>query len=170
MSLKCPYCNGKLKNGQANIHGTVGGFLLFGFSCENLYFKSESEKEIEILGSNSSTPSMRCEDCGIVILNKEITEQIDKDLNLDILVELLTLCSSNELQESIKESNPAIDVQKEIYNQWVEFYSSDKKELIKSITEDDLRMLSEIDILISAKKWGEVEIVANKILKSIIIN
>lgn len=168
MSLKCPYCNGKLKNGQASIHGTVGGFLVFGLSYENLYFKSESEKEIKVLGSNNSTPSMRCEDCGIVILNKELIEQIDKDR--DILIELLTLCSSNELQESIKESNPEINIHQEIYNDWVVFYSSDKKELIESFTEDELRMLSEIDILISAKNWGEVEIVANNILKSIIKN
>jgi len=168
MSLKCPYCNGKLINGQVNIHGTVGGFLLYGLSYENLYFKSESEKEIKILGSNNSTPSLRCEDCEIVILNKEITEQIDKDR--DILIELLTLCSSNELQESIKESNPEINIHQEIYNQWIEFYSSEKKELFESFTEPDLRLLSEIDILISAKNWVEADIVANKILKSIIEN
>jgi len=166
MSLKCPYCNGKLINGQVNIHGTVGGFLLYGLSYENLYFKSESEKEIKILGSNNSTPSLRCEDCEIVILNKEIIKQIDKDR--DILIELLTLCSSNELQESIKESNPEINIHQEIYNQWIEFYSSEKKELFESFTESDLRLLSEIDILISAKNWREADIVANKILKSII--
>ena len=139
---------------------------MYGLSYDNLYFKSESEKEIKILCSNNSTPSLRCEDCEIVILNKEITEQIDKDR--DILIELLTICSSNELQESIKESNPEINIHQEIYNQWIEFYSSDKKELFESFTKDDLRMLSEIDILISDKNWGKADIVANKILKSII--
>jgi vacuolar-type H+-ATPase subunit F/Vma7 len=168
MSLKCPYCNGKLKNGQVSIHGTVGGFLLFGLSYENLYFKSESESEIKVLSSNNTTPSLRCEDCGIVILNKEMIEQIDIDR--DILIELLTLCSSTELQESIKESNPEIHIHQEIYNEWLVFYSSDKKELIESLSGEELSMLSEIDRLISAKKWAEVEIVANKILKSMIKN
>ncbi|MCT4644600.1 MAG: PF20097 family protein [Carboxylicivirga sp.] len=78
MSLECPYCKGKLETGQA-IHGTVGGFLLFGLSYQNLYFKPESEKEIKILGSNGSTSALRCEDCGIVILHKEIVQQNYRD-------------------------------------------------------------------------------------------
>jgi DNA-directed RNA polymerase subunit RPC12/RpoP len=168
MSLNCPYCNGKLKKGKASIHGTVGGFLLYGLSHENLYFKSESEMEIEVLGSNNTTPSMLCEDCGIVILNKEVIEQIDIDR--DIMIELLTLFTSNELQESIMESNPETNIHKEIINDWILFYSSDKKELMESFNESELRMLSEINILILAENWFEVDIVANKLLKSIIKN
>ena len=48
--------------------------------------------------------------------------------------------------------------------------NDEKKELFESFTEADLRLLSEIDILISAKNWVEADIVANKILKSIIEN
>ena len=36
-------------------YGTVGGFLLYGLSRENLYFQAEGAKEIKILGSNAIT-------------------------------------------------------------------------------------------------------------------
>ena len=88
MSLKCPYCDSDLKSGQATIHGTVVGFLVFGFSHQNLYFKTDTGEEIKILGSNKSTPAMRCENCGIVTLNLDYTDQNDGDK----LIDILTLC------------------------------------------------------------------------------
>ena len=75
MTLKCPYCNGTLKSGEAKIHGTMTGFLFVGFSHQNLYFKSELGEEIEVLGSNECTPAMRCEECGVVVLNMNVTKQ-----------------------------------------------------------------------------------------------
>lgn len=74
MTTKCPYCNGTIKNGVANIHGTMTGFLFVGFSYQNLYFKPESGQEMKVLGSRESTPAMRCQDCGVVILNKSFPQ------------------------------------------------------------------------------------------------
>ena len=166
MKLECPYCKGKLKTGQANIHGTVGGFLLFGLSYQNLYFKPESEKEIKVLGSNGSTPALRCDNCGIVVLNKEIVEQNDRDT----LIELLTLCSSIELQESIRESNPEIDIHEEIYKEWNNFYSPQKNEFRAFFTDEELKSMSELEVLIVARDWKRIYVVADEMLSSVAEN
>jgi len=49
---------------------------------------------------------MRCENCGVVTLNLDYSEQYEKDN----LIEILTLCSSKELRDNIQESNPDIDI------------------------------------------------------------
>ncbi|WP_289056275.1 PF20097 family protein [Carboxylicivirga marina] len=163
MNLECPYCKGKLKTGQVNIHGTLGGFLVFGLSYQNLYFKTESEKEIKILGSNDVTPALRCGSCGIVVLNKEIIEQNDRDT----LIELLTLCSSKELQESIIKLNPGIDIHEQIYQGWNRFYSPQKNEFTAFFTEEELKSMSELEVLIAAKDWKRIDVVADEILSSV---
>ena len=163
MSLNCPYCNHKLTSGQANIHGTFGGFLFYGLSYENLYFKSESNEEVKILASNKSTPAMRCENCEIVILNKEYIERNDRHY----LIEILTLCSSKELQDSFKESNPEVNIQEEIVKSWNEFYAPQKNKFAESFSADELKIISVINDLITAGRWEEVEVESNKVLSSI---
>lgn len=158
MSLECPYCKEKLKNGYVSIHGTLGGFLLFGLSHQNLYFKTESEKEIKILNSNVTTPSMRCENCGVVILNKQIVQQSKKE----ILIEIFTISSSKELQESIKESNPGINIYDRIEITWKEFYFPENNEFMKVFTEKELKILSEFNSLIASKDWGKIALYADK--------
>lgn len=168
MNLDCPNCDGKLKNGEVKIHGTIGGFFFFGLSYQNLYFKSESEKEIKILGSFGAAPSLRCESCGIVILNKEIIPEEKK--NRDILTELLTLCSSEELRESIMESNPEIDIYEQVFKEWNDFYNPQKDVFINSFTEKELDALLEIDDLIKRKAWKSMSLVADRTLNLIINN
>lgn len=138
MSLKCPYCNGILKSGEATIHGTVTGFLYVGFSHQNLYFKSESGEEIEILGSREYTPAMRCEECGVVTLNMNIPKQNIRD----VIIELLTLCSFEELHHSIE--NP----KRVIIEKWKEHYLPYDNNLKSSFTIHEQSLLSEFDRLI----------------------
>ena len=161
--LKCPYCDGNLKSGQARIHGTVAGLFLIGLSYQNLYFKPESEKEIKILGSNNSTPSMRCEKCGVVILNLDFPEQCERD----VLIELLTLCSSKELRESIQESNPDVNINNEIIKTWKDNYSPHDNEFKESFTNDELCMLEDFDKLINANNWEVIETLSEKIIEKL---
>ena len=150
------------KNGYASIHGTLGGFLLFGLSHQNLYFKSESEKEIKILYSNDKTPSMRCENCEIVILNKQIIQENKSKMHREVLVEIFTISSSRELQESIKDANPEISIHDRIEITWKEFYAPKNDEFNKSFTEEELNILSEFNDLIASKNWKEIESFTDK--------
>lgn len=166
MSLECTYCKGELKNGHVSIHGTFGGFMLFGLSHQNLYFKSDSGKEIKILGSTISTPALRCENCGVVILNKTIDSQRPRE----ILNEILTVTASKELQESIMKANPEANIQDEIEKMWVDFYSPQATEFKESFTSDELVFLSEFNDLIASKNWKEIEAVADAKIDSIVVN
>ena len=48
--MKCPNCNVEMEPGQAQVKGSLLGFLIIGFSHQNLYFKSSdgSTKEVVI--------------------------------------------------------------------------------------------------------------------------
>ena len=162
MSLKCPYCNTSLKSGQARIHGTVGGFLVYGFSHQNLYFMSDSGKEIKILGSGKSTPAMRCENCGVVTLNLDYSDQQEKDN----LIELLTLFSSKELRDSIQESNPDIDINTGIVKNWKENYLPNEADFKKYFTNDELILLENFDKLIDDKNWEEIENLSAQLIEN----
>ncbi len=163
MILKCPYCDGNLKSGQASIHGTVGGLFLIGLSYQNLYFKPESGKEINVLGSNSSTPSMRCEKCGVVILNLNFPEQYERD----VMIDLLTLCSSKELRESIQESNPEVNINNEISKAWKDNYLPRENEFKESFTNDELGLLENFDKLINDNNWEVIETLSEKIIEKL---
>ncbi|GGW21945.1 hypothetical protein GCM10007383_00980 [Arenibacter certesii] len=73
--------------------GNLVDLCYFGLSHQNLYFKSDSGKEIKILLSTVSVPALRCENCGVVILNKAIVSQSPQE----ILNEILTVSASKEL-------------------------------------------------------------------------
>lgn len=163
MSLNCPYCDGKLKSGQARVHGTLGGFLIYGISHQNLYFKDESGKEIKILASGKSTPSMRCDQCGIVTLNLDHSDQFEKEN----LIELLTLCSSRELRASIQESNPELDVNLEIIKNWKKNYLPKDTDFRKLFTIDELSLLENFDKLTVDKNWIEIENLSEEIIEKL---
>lgn len=160
MSLKCPYCDSDLKSGQATIHGTVVGFLVFGFSHQNLYFKTDTGEEIKILGSGKSTPAMRCENCGIVTLNLDYPDQNDGDK----LIDILTLCSSKELRDDLQKSNPDIDINSEIIKNWKENYLPDDPDFKNQFKNDELMLLERFDKLIKDNNWPEIEILAGVII------
>lgn len=159
MSLKCPYCDGSMISGQSRIHGTFGGFLIYGFSYENLYFKPDSGEEIKILGSTETSSALRCVKCGTVILNFEQPEPPITEVQQvkNSLIELLTLCSSKELRESIQNSNREIDLESEIIKTWKEKYIPNDTDFKNSFSPYELRLLEDFDKLIQVKNWGKIE-------------
>ena len=157
MTLKCPYCNGTLKSGEAKIHGTLTGFLFFGFSYQNLYFKPESGEEVEVLGSRESTPAMRCEECGVVVLNMNVSKQNKRD----VIIELLTLCSFKELHNNID------DPKRVIIEKWKESYLPQDNDLKSVFTMDEQGLVADVDRLIDKGNWSRIESLAQEIIETL---
>ena len=157
MTLNCPYCDGTLESGEAKNHGTVTGFLLFGFSHQNLYFKTESGVESEILGSGMSTPAMKCDKCGVVILNINFPKQNKRD----IITELLTLCSFNELRDNIEDSKSVISTK------WRENYLPENNDFKNYFSIYELSLLADFDILMKEGNWDKIEMQSEKINKKL---
>lgn len=157
MTLKCPYCNGILESGEAKIHGTLTGFLFVGFSYQNLYFKPESGEEIEVLGSRESTPAMRCEECGVVTLKMNIPKQNKRD----VIIELLTLCSFEELRNNID------DPKRVIIEKWKESYLPQDNDLKSAFTMDEQGLLADFDALIDKGNWSRIESLAQEIVETL---
>ncbi len=160
MKLTCPYCNGDLVTGEARIHGTFGGFLLYGLSYENLYFKTHTGEEIKILGSTEVAPSLLCPECEVVILNKEVIEPKRRE----IIIDFLTICSSKELLESLKNANPDSDIYKELEATWNLHYTPRDNDFVASFNERELRDLAGMNELIVSGSWEKAEILAGNIL------
>ena len=59
-----------MEKGYTKVHGTVGGFLVFGMSHQNLYFKGDGDEEM-IAPSNEAVDAYRCKDCNITLLEGE---------------------------------------------------------------------------------------------------
>ena len=157
MNFKCPYCKGSLKSGEAKIHGTVTGFLFVGLSHQNLYFKTESGEESEVLSSGESTPAMICENCGVVTLNINFPKQNKRD----IIIDLLTLCSFKELRDKIEDSNSIIT------GKWKESYLPEDNDFKNSFSLEELILLADFDRLIIERNWSKIEIQSQKIIEKI---
>ncbi len=69
--MKCPVCQVEMEKGTARVHGTVVGFILFGFSYQHLWFEHSSGNEERILASNEQCPGYRCPECLAVFIPGE---------------------------------------------------------------------------------------------------
>ncbi len=164
MTHKCPYCNGTLEKGKASIDGTTFGFIFYGFSHKNLYFKSESGKETMILGNSETTPALRCENCGIVILHKEFyTPNVRENV-----VDFLTVCSSDKLLEKSFENITDVSIHEEIASSWKILYLPKQNNFAKCFSENELQALSAFDDFIDSKDWDKLETSAEKALNALI--
>ena len=57
----CPDCSEEMDTGNFTIHGSLGGFLLFGFSEQQLYFKRDGQKkELRILEDHNTRHGCLC--------------------------------------------------------------------------------------------------------------
>lgn len=123
--------------------------------------KQEMERDRE---GYKSTPAMSCENCGIVTLNLEYSDQNEKDN----LIDILTLCSSEELRDDLQKSNPDIDINSEIIKNWKENYLPDNHDFKNQFKNDELILLERFDILIKDKNWREIEILSGQIIDLIV--
>ena len=71
MNVRCPYCSALMVPGKARVHGTFLGFLLHGFSYQNLWFRrDDATDEEEIVPSGGSRAGHQCPRCGAVSINR----------------------------------------------------------------------------------------------------
>ena len=62
--MKCPNCNMEMEPGQAQVKGTLLGFLIIGFSHQNLYFRSaEGGVNEKIIRSGGKRSGYYCRQC-----------------------------------------------------------------------------------------------------------
>ena len=65
----CPECTTEMEAGSIKIHGSLGGFLLFGLSEQQLYFKRQGQKkEIRILEDHNTREGFRCPNCRTIVV------------------------------------------------------------------------------------------------------
>lgn len=156
MNLTCPYCGEQLIEGSAEIQGTVWGFLLVGLSYQNLYFKRQGEKKIKILGSGCATSALRCENCDVVILNKDGSDdaiRIDDDtfakINRDNIIGLLILWASKESQLKYQKNAPTAQVSNELFSQWEDFYLRESEDFRTLFSDEELIILEEFNVVLN---------------------
>ena len=70
--MECPTCKTPMTGGTAEIHGNSIGFLLVGFSWQELFFKAgEAAGEESLLSPNEIRRAYRCPACGLAVLCPE---------------------------------------------------------------------------------------------------
>ena len=84
------------------------------------------------------------------------------------MIDILTLCSSEELRDDLQKSNPDIDINSEIIKNWKENYLSDNHDFKNQFKNDELILLERFDILIKDKNWREIEILSGQIIDLIV--
>lgn len=192
MKNSCPYCNTPLTSGYAEIHGTALGFLIAGYSYENLYFRRENEEEVKILESGDSTTALRCESCGVVILNTvnsflevTISDSEFTKLTRESIISLLELWSSKELQLDYKNAYPELNVAEELIMQWNDSYTPDLPDFASSFRPKELKALALFDveikryftehesaipdysIFVATSVWSKLNAIAVEVLKEL---
>ncbi|MFK5924851.1 MAG: PF20097 family protein [Verrucomicrobiota bacterium] len=68
--MKCPRCKNDMAKGEAAVHGTLGGFMLFGLSHQHLWFFKGHKDEL-VLPSNQEAAAYRCADCKLTVIDGE---------------------------------------------------------------------------------------------------
>ncbi len=57
-----------MDKGEAIVRGTIGGFLLVGFSLQSLWFESANTKKT-ILPCRSRADAFRCNSCDVTVID-----------------------------------------------------------------------------------------------------
>lgn len=62
-----------MQKGRIYMKGTLLGFLFFGFSYKNLYFREdESEEKKLIIHSRDIVPAFYCRNCGSLLIHNPV--------------------------------------------------------------------------------------------------
>ena len=90
--MNCSNCNKSMVHGVAEVHGTALGFLVFGWSRQQLWFKAAHRKNIEVLHSGGSSAAWRCDACDITAICKNE----EPELNFGQIVEASQRAAPNQ--------------------------------------------------------------------------
>jgi hypothetical protein len=68
--MNCPKCSAKLCPGLVTVHGTLLGFLWYGWSYQHCFWRSDQEptNEVKIVGSNCFVQAFRCDACELTVV------------------------------------------------------------------------------------------------------
>ena len=75
--MKCSICNNEMVEGEVALKSTLFGFVYFGLSYQNLYFKQKnsSKKDRELTVKDSRVLiSYKCRSCDCVLITKSVSE------------------------------------------------------------------------------------------------
>lgn len=70
--MNCGKCDEEMADGKVEVHGTIGGFLLFGWSLQHLYWYASDRvgrKATMVVGSGRARDAWACRECGLITIN-----------------------------------------------------------------------------------------------------
>ncbi len=65
--MKCPDCQQNMDRGRVQVRGSFLGFLVVGFSAQDLYFDQGRESDL-VLGTRERRDACQCAGCGGVFI------------------------------------------------------------------------------------------------------
>lgn len=69
--MVCPKCGLEMESGAIEVRGTAGGFLIFGFSYQHLWWypggDGRRQSRRRLLRTNERGSALRCGNCSIVL-------------------------------------------------------------------------------------------------------
>jgi predicted RNA-binding Zn-ribbon protein involved in translation (DUF1610 family) len=70
--VACPTCGETMRRGHLTVRGTIVGFLLIGFSAQNLYFRwrgrgDSKHQDVKLIESGGTKTAFHCGKCGAVL-------------------------------------------------------------------------------------------------------
>lgn len=66
---KCPECSTVMEDGTCYTQSTLTGFLAFGWSYKNLFFKARHGKPKVIVHNGEQKSSFHCQSCGLTLIH-----------------------------------------------------------------------------------------------------
>lgn len=86
--MKCPQCNMEMVEGKAQVRGTFSGFLIFGYSCQDLYFDQNNKSSL-VLISRENRKSFQCPKCSGVFIPglSRVRPQFEVDPDTGVVTE-----------------------------------------------------------------------------------
>ena len=67
--MQCGGCGEQMEDGRVEVHGTVRGFLLFGYSLQDLFWYEQDRARTQIVASGTARPAYACKSCGLLTIN-----------------------------------------------------------------------------------------------------
>jgi hypothetical protein len=85
--MNCPQCQADMVEGIAQVRGTFTGYLLFGYSCQDLYFDRDRISSL-ILSSREERKTFQCPKCwGVFIPSLSARPRIETDPETGVVTE-----------------------------------------------------------------------------------
>ncbi len=145
-----------------------------------------------MLESGGSTAALRCESCGVVILNTDnsfmevtISDSEFTKLTRESIISLLELWSSKEQQLDYKNAYPELNVAEELIMQWNDSYTPDLPDFASSFRPKELKALAlfnveikryftehesaipDYSIFVTTNAWSKMNAIAVEVLKEL---